>query len=833
MKRIMKRMFALAMAFVMMAGVFAGTGLAADAAGIPTIWSVEAEPASLTNAGGTAKITVSGADLTENVWYKVSCGDTLVVEKEAAATESATKAEFDVVIPANTKAEGVTYTVTVRDSEPQMNWATGTLNWSNSKTATITVAAGEGGTTPDPEEPSDKVLCDETHFRAKVVDEEGNALSGVEFALEKDWLPGYPAKVKTDADGVLEYKLASEDWGTIFDVAVSEEYEMDPAEITFATAAQAPAKIKTVNGTPLAEITDEIVITVKGATSTPTPEPEPVDKAMLQYYAYEYHVTNDGYTAASYQAYEDAVAAGKTVYQDADATQAEVDAALQAIKDAMKALKKDEPSVEPENSTVCDETHFRAIVVDEEGNALSGVVFNFAPSWNPSWPTKVTTDAEGLLVYELKSYDYESTFVITVNGTEYKMDPAEMSFTTDDSKAVITTINGTPLAEVTEEIYITLKAASTPSEPTVNTKELEDEIFFAESKKAADYTPDSFKVLTDALAAAKAVLKDETADQAAVNAAVKALKDARLALVEAEKVPVCDMYSIRIQVVDEDGNKVTERIEFARYIGSSRGRTYSNNGVVEYTLYPDDAYAKTIRFAYEGENIVIDGVEYEVTPAEHVFTIDEDALGTVLTHINGVALEGTAEVKFVLKKVVAEEPESPFEDVATNAYYYDAVLWAVENNVTKGKTATTFEPGSNCTRAQIVTFLWRANGCPEPQTTANPFTDVSEGAYYYKAVLWAVENGITAGKTATTFLPNAGCTRAQVMTFLWRAEGQPEPASAECNFTDLSENSFYYKAVLWAVENNITTGKTPTTFAPDSICTRAQIVTFLYKAIGK
>ena len=367
MKRIMKRMFALAMAFVMMAGVFAGTGLAADAAGIPTIWSVKAEPASLTNAGGTAKITVSGEDLTENVWYKVSCGDTLVVEKEAAATESATKAEFDVVIPANTKAEGVTYTVTVRDSEPQMNWATGTLNWSNSKTATITVAAGEGGTTPDPEEPSDKVLCDETHFRAKVVDENGNALSGVEFALEKDWLLGYPAKVKTDADGVLEYKLAGEDWGTIFDVAVSEEYEMDPAEITFATAAQAPAKIKTVNGTPLAEITDEIVITVKGATSTPTPDPEPVDKAMLQYYAYEYHVTNDGYTAASYQAYEDAVAAGKTVYQDTDATQAEVDAALQAIKDAMKALKKDEPSVEPENSTVCDETHFRAIVVDEEG----------------------------------------------------------------------------------------------------------------------------------------------------------------------------------------------------------------------------------------------------------------------------------------------------------------------------------------------------------------------------------------------------------------------------------------------------------------------------------
>ena len=168
----------------------------------------------------------------------------------------------------------------------------------------------------------------------------------------------------------------------------------------------------------------------------------------------------------------------------------------------------------------------------------------------------------------------------------------------------------------------------------------------------------------------------------------------------------------------------------------------------------------------------------------------------------------------------------------TSDFYYNAVLWAVENGITTGKTSTTFAPGVGCTRSQIVTFLWRANGSPEPVTQKNPFTDVSEGAHYYKAVLWAVENGITTGKTSTTFAPNAGCTRAQVVTFLWRESGKPK-ATIENPFSDVPEGSFYREAVLWAVENKITLGKTSTSFEPDSACTRGQVVTFLYRSANK
>ena len=152
--------------------------------------------------------------------------------------------------------------------------------------------------------------------------------------------------------------------------------------------------------------------------------------------------------------------------------------------------------------------------------------------------------------------------------------------------------------------------------------------------------------------------------------------------------------------------------------------------------------------------------------------------------------------------------------------------------MTEGTSATTFSPAKTCTRAQVVTFLWRAKGCPEPTKTENPFTDVQADAYYCKAVLWAVENGITNGTSATTFGPNNGCTRAQVVTFLWRAEGEPEPTSANNPFTDVT-GGYYYKAVLWAVENGVTAGTSATAFSPNQTCTRGQIVTFLYRDMGR
>ena len=171
-----------------------------------------------------------------------------------------------------------------------------------------------------------------------------------------------------------------------------------------------------------------------------------------------------------------------------------------------------------------------------------------------------------------------------------------------------------------------------------------------------------------------------------------------------------------------------------------------------------------------------------------------------------------------------------FEDVRDpGQYYYAPVYWAVEEGITTGTSEEHFSPDAGCTRAQVVTFLWRAAGKPKPTRTENPFDDVKEGQYYYDAVLWAVEQGITTGTTATTFRPDQTCTRGQIVTFLWRYNDTP-PIGDENPFEDVPYGEYYYDAVLWAVDKGITTGTTPTTFRPNATCTRAQIVTFLFRA---
>ncbi len=186
--------------------------------------------------------------------------------------------------------------------------------------------------------------------------------------------------------------------------------------------------------------------------------------------------------------------------------------------------------------------------------------------------------------------------------------------------------------------------------------------------------------------------------------------------------------------------------------------------------------------------------------------------------------DGKVEVNGTFVKKSAQT----FVDVPENAYYAPAVNWAVEKGVTEGTSATTFSPDAACTRAQIVTFLYRAAGSPAVKSTVNPFTDVTASDYYYNAVLWAVENGITTGTSETTFSPNESCTRAQCVTFLYRAVGSA--ATAKASFTDVSADAYYAPAVDWAVEKGVTEGTSATTFSPDAVCTRAQIVTFLYRA---
>ena len=176
--------------------------------------------------------------------------------------------------------------------------------------------------------------------------------------------------------------------------------------------------------------------------------------------------------------------------------------------------------------------------------------------------------------------------------------------------------------------------------------------------------------------------------------------------------------------------------------------------------------------------------------------------------------------------------KNPFTDVPAGSYYEDAVIWAVDKGITTGTSATTFNPNGICTRAQAVTFLWRAAGSPAAKSSAMPFADVKAGSYYETAVLWAVENGITKGTSDTMFSPDATCTRAQIVTFLWRS--QKSPAAGMANpFADVAADTYYIDAVLWAVKHNITVGTTFSIFSPDEECTRAQIVTFLYRAHNK
>ena len=187
--------------------------------------------------------------------------------------------------------------------------------------------------------------------------------------------------------------------------------------------------------------------------------------------------------------------------------------------------------------------------------------------------------------------------------------------------------------------------------------------------------------------------------------------------------------------------------------------------------------------------------------------------------------DGKVEVKAVFAK---EVETSPFGDVSTDAYYYKAVQWAQEKGITDGISSDLFGPKQPCTRSQIVTFLWRAAGSPEPKSTAAGMTDVVPGSYYAKAVAWAVENGITTGTAEGTFSPDATCTRAQAVTFLARA--QNAKATGKTAFSDVPADSYFADAVAWAQANGVTTGTSETTFSPDSDCTRAQIVTFLYRA---
>lgn len=312
-------------------------------------------------------------------------------------------------------------------------------------------------------------------------------------------------------------------------------------------------------------------------------------------------------------------------------------------------------------------------------------------------------------------------------------------------------------------------------------------------KDLSRYTDASVAKLNKAIAAVGKRDKNVT-QQDEVNAMAQAIQEAIDGLVRKSSGSSRPRYDVTTPSKPENGSVTVD---------PERARSGSR---VTVTVTPDSGYKL-------GELVVTDrdGKKLELTDkgnGQYTFTMPSGKVE--------VAAEFVKEVEI-----------SPFADVATDAYYYDAVKWAVEKGITNGVSETLFGPDQACTRAQIVTFLWRAAGSPEPKS-GNSFADVAADAYYAKAVAWAVENGITKGTSETTFHPDETCTRAQGVTFLYRALGKL--AAAQAGFTDVAADSYYADAVNWAAENGVTKGISETLFGPDGSCTRAQIVTFLYRA---
>lgn len=312
-------------------------------------------------------------------------------------------------------------------------------------------------------------------------------------------------------------------------------------------------------------------------------------------------------------------------------------------------------------------------------------------------------------------------------------------------------------------------------------------------KDLSRYTDASVAKLNKAIAAVGKRDKNVT-QQDEVNAMAKAIEDAITGLVRKSSGSSRPRYDVTTPSKPENGSVTVD---------PERARSGSR---VTVTVTPDSGYKL-------GELVVTDkdGKKLELTDkgnGQYTFTMPS----------------GKVEVA---AEFVKEVEVSPFADVATDAYYYDAVKWAVNKGITNGVSETLFGPDQACTRAQIVTFLWRAAGSPEPKSGSS-FADVAADAYYAKAVAWAVENGITKGTSETTFHPDETCTRAQGVTFLYRVLGKL--AAAQAGFTDVAADSYYADAVNWAAENGVTKGISETLFGPDGSCTRAQIVTFLYRA---
>ncbi len=290
-------------------------------------------------------------------------------------------------------------------------------------------------------------------------------------------------------------------------------------------------------------------------------------------------------------------------------------------------------------------------------------------------------------------------------------------------------------------------------------------------------------------------------------------------------------YKWRFTPTDANYKALTGSIELYHKSSGGGGGSSKPSYAVTVDTTKNGTVTVSPKSAYKGDTVTITVKPDKGYELDTIKALDKNGDKVKLTEKNGKYTFKMPDSKVEIKATFVKEAEtSPFSDVSTSAYYYEAVKWAQKEGITGGIGNGLFGPNQPCTRAQIVTFLWRAAGSPEPKTMSS-FADVAAGSYYAKAVAWAVENGITAGTGDGKFSPNAPCTRGQSVTFLYRAIGTA-PTTAN-GFTDVEANAFCADAVAWAVENGVTNGTSASTFSPGSGCTRAQIVTFLYRAFNK
>ena len=288
---------------------------------------------------------------------------------------------------------------------------------------------------------------------------------------------------------------------------------------------------------------------------------------------------------------------------------------------------------------------------------------------------------------------------------------------------------------------------------------------------------------------------------------------------------------------DMNGSAVAEATFTRRSSSGGGGGGGGGGGSVSapgYWVSVDDVKHGTVTVSPEsaskGDTVTITATPDKGYTLESLTVLDKDGKGLALTDKGGGRYTFVMPAGKITVKAVFMDDNTMlnfFTDVHAEDYYYDAVLWAAQEGVTGGTSDTLFAPNAGCTRAQAVTFLWRAAGSPEPKTLSS-FADVPADAYYAKAVAWAVENGVAKGVSETAFAPDTSCTRAQIVTFLWRAQQSPA-SGGENPFADVPAAAYYYNAVLWAVENDVAKGVSETAFAPDDNCTRAQIVTLIYR----